>query len=196
MNEKQLNEKESLELITQMIKNTRQKLEKEGSGNYFLVWGYTTIAVSLAVWYLLTTTGNYHWNWLWLAIPVIGYSVMLLTFKKKEKYPRTYIEKVISYVWIVLGISCFFPSIATLFVYDFPILFMVILLISIGTAITGLIIRFTPLSIAGFVGMFLSILCLLLINTDEVILVFAGLFLVIQVIPGHILNYKSRKKNV
>ena len=37
MEEKQLNEKESLELITQMIRNTQQRIE-EGMGYHFY-WG-------------------------------------------------------------------------------------------------------------------------------------------------------------
>ena len=195
MEEKQLSEKESLELIAQMIRNTQQRLEKD-SGIPFLIWGYTTVAVSLVVWYLLTTTGNYQWNWVWLVIPVIGLPIMLLTFKKKDIYPKTYIDKIISYVWIVIGTSAFFPSIAASFMHNFPILFLVVLLISIGTAITGLIIKFLPLIIAGFTGMCLSIVCLILGNTPESILVFASLFFIVQVIPGHILNFKSRKSHV
>ena len=42
MEDKKLNEKESLELITQMIQNTRRNLDT-GSGNMFLVWGYECI---------------------------------------------------------------------------------------------------------------------------------------------------------
>ena len=194
MEEKQLNEKESLELIAQMIRNTQRKMEKN-SGLPFLIWGYTTIAVSLAVWYLLSTTGNYQWNWLWLTIPVIGFPIMMFTFKKNEVYPKTYIDKVISYVWIVFGLSAFIVSAGTLIFHRFPILFTVILLISMGTAITGLIIKFKPLVFSGFLGMFLSFLCLML-NPLNSILVFAGLFLIVQVIPGHILNYKSRKSHV
>ena len=48
MEERPLSEKESLELITRMIKNTHQKLE-EGNGIPFLVWGYTSVIVSLFV---------------------------------------------------------------------------------------------------------------------------------------------------
>ena len=51
MEDRQLNEKESLELIAQMIRNTQHGLEK-GKGIPFLIWGYVTITVSLAVWYL------------------------------------------------------------------------------------------------------------------------------------------------
>ena len=42
MEDKKLNEKESLELITQMIQNTRRNLDT-GSGNMFLVWGYVSV---------------------------------------------------------------------------------------------------------------------------------------------------------
>lgn len=192
MEDKQLNEKESLELIAQMIRNTQRKLEK-GNGVPFLTWGYTTIVVSVLVWYLLTTTQNYQWNFLWLAIPVIGYPLMLLTMKKQNASPKTYIDKIIKYVWIVVGISCFIPSLAASFMHDFPVLFLVVLLISIGTTITGLIIKFTPLVVPGFIGMFLSVACLILQNKAESILVFAALFLVVLVIPGHILNWKGRR---
>ncbi len=195
MEEKQLNEKESLELIAQMIRNTQRKLEK-GSGIPFLIWGYVTVAVSLAVWYLFSTTGNPQWNFLWLAIPVLGFPLMLANLKKGSRQPKNYIDKIISYVWLVIGVSAFIPSFASAFMSGFPILFLVILLISIGTAITGLIIKFTPLIIAGFAGMFLSVLCLALRNSYDSILIFAALFLIVQVIPGHILNYKSRKNHV
>ena len=64
MNDRVLNEKESLELIAQMIQNTKSRMTRN-SGAPFLIWGYTTIIVSLLVWFLLKETGNYHWQWLW-----------------------------------------------------------------------------------------------------------------------------------
>ena len=60
MNDRVLNEKESLELIAQMIQNTKSRMTRN-SGAPFLIWGYTTIIVSLLVWFLLKETGNYHW---------------------------------------------------------------------------------------------------------------------------------------
>ena len=58
MDNKKLNEQESLELITQMIQNTKFKMVKN-AGTPFLVWGYMTVVTSLLVWYLLKETGNY-----------------------------------------------------------------------------------------------------------------------------------------
>lgn len=48
MEDRKLNEKESLELITQMIRNTRWNLDA-GSGNMFLLWGYVCVLLTLVV---------------------------------------------------------------------------------------------------------------------------------------------------
>ena len=57
MNDRVLNEKESLELIAQMIQNTKSRMTRN-SGAPFLIWGYTTIIVSLLVWFLLFFAEN------------------------------------------------------------------------------------------------------------------------------------------
>ena len=191
MEDKQLNEKESLELIAQMIRNTQHKLEK-GNGIPFMVWGYTTIAVSVLVWYLFSTTGNPHWNYLWFLIPIIGYPIMMWFIKKQEKGISTYIDRIIKYVWIGCGIAGLAASVASIFFWSLPVLFIVILMMGTGTAITGMIIKFKPIIFSGFSGIFLSLLCLI-IKGYEVILVFALIFLVMMVIPGHILNWKGHK---
>lgn len=191
MEDKQLNEKESLELIAQMIRNTQCKLKK-GNGIPFLVWGYTTIGVSVLVWYLFSTTGNPYWNYLWFLIPIIGYPVMMWFIKKQERGVSTYIDKVIAYVWIAFGIGGLLVSASGIFFWDLPILFIVVLMMGTGTAITGMIIKFKPVVFLGFTGIFLSFLCLI-ITGYEVVLVFALIFLLMMVIPGHILNWKGRK---
>lgn len=71
MEERKLNEKESLELIAQMIQNTKNRLETN-CGMPFLFWGYTTIFVSLLVWFLVVTTRNYYWQYLWFLLPIIA----------------------------------------------------------------------------------------------------------------------------
>lgn len=191
MEERQLNEKESLELIARMIQNTQRKLEK-GNGMPFLVWGYTTVVVSLLVWYFLSTTGDYRMHYLWFLIPVIAGPMMFFLIRKYEKGVKTYIDRVVGYVWLVMGLTGFMMSLTAMFFWNLPILFIIILLMGSGTAITGLVIRFTPIAVAGFVGIVLSLACLFTQGTDQ-ILVFAGLFLVMMVIPGHILYAKGRR---
>lgn len=191
MEEKKLNERESLELITRMISDTREKMER-GSSIPFLIWGYTTVAVSILIWYLLSTTGNYRWNFLWFAIPMISYPMMLAFTGKKNKSTKSYIDKVISYIWIGVGIAGLIPCVAAFFT-EIHILFFIIILMGAGTAITGLVLNHKVLCIAGFGAILLSPICLLFFQRGVSILIFAAIFLLMMVIPGHIMNWKRRK---
>ncbi|MBP1637487.1 MAG: hypothetical protein H6Q18_276 [Bacteroidetes bacterium] len=194
MEEKKLNEKESLELISQMIKNTQQKLERH-NGMPFLVWGYASVFVSVLIWTLLKNSQDYHWQFLWFLIPIIGYPTMMFFLKKEDVGVKTYIDKIISYIWISFAVAGFVVSTAAIFYWNIPILFIVLLLMSTGTAITGLVIQFKPLIFSGFLSILLSFGCLVVKGFDS-ILIFALVFLLMMVVPGHILNYKNKKNNV
>jgi len=193
MEEKTLTEKESLELISQMILNTKQKL-RSGSGKPFLIWGYTTFMVSLLIYYLINKTEDYHYHWLWFLIPIIGFVGNYLSRKKRQKHSKNYIDRVISYVWIVIGISGFLISFATIFV-RMPALSMEVLLMGIGTTLTGLILKFKPIIISGFFAI-ASCYIFFFIKGSEEIIIFGFIFLIMMVIPGHILNYQQRRRHV
>jgi hypothetical protein len=192
MEEKNLNEKESLELISQMIRNSRQKLE-EGNGMPFLIWGYTTFLVSLAVFFLINSTGYYHYHWLWFSM-VIGSFGMFITKKSGAKHVRNFVDRVIGNIWTIIGIAAFLISISAFYV-RIPIFSIMILLMGMGTALTGLVIKFKPVIISGFIGM-ASCVVPIVIKGNEQIIVFGVIYLIMMVIPGHILNYKSRKNHV
>jgi len=193
MEEKALNEKESLELISQMIRNTQQKLERK-NGIPFLIWGYVTVIVSLTVWYMLKITMDAHWNYLWFLIPVLGYTAMLIFSQKEEKGMKTYIDKVIGYVWICMGSAALIVSISAMFVW-MPVYFIILLLIGIGTTITALVIKFKLLIYLGFICIMSSEICLI-IRDMNAILVFAFMFLIMMVIPGHVLYAKKGIQHV
>ena len=77
MDEKQLDAQQRLELITRMIRSTRQRLERH-SGRPFLIWGYTTVAVSLLNYALNIAGADPAWSLTWFLIPVIGCLLMRL----------------------------------------------------------------------------------------------------------------------
>ena len=194
MEDKVLTEKESLDLISQMIRNTRSRLE-DNSGIPFLIWGYTTIIVAVIVWSLVTTSGNYLWHWLWFAIPVFGGTLWLLHNKKQlnnRSRVITFVDRAISHVWMVFGIASFMISIISFLTY-IPILFIVLLTMGMATAITGLIIRFKPIIFSGFIGILFSPLCVIVRDTSS-ILIFAAIFVLMMVIPGHMLNYTAKRR--
>ena len=194
MEDNVLTEKESLDLISQMIRNTRSRLE-DNSGIPFLIWGYTTVIVAVVVWSLVTTSGNYLWHWLWFAIPVFG-GTLWLSHNKKQLNNRsrviTFVDRAISHVWMVFGIASFMISIISFLTY-IPILFIVLLTMGMATAITGLIIRFKPIIFSGFIGILFSPLCVIVRDTSS-ILIFAAIFVLMMVIPGHMLNYTAKRR--
>ena len=71
MKEKLFSEKDSLELISQMLKQTRQNLEV-GSGNIFLYYGYAALTISLLVFVLIFLTGNPVWAALWFVMFIVS----------------------------------------------------------------------------------------------------------------------------
>ena len=179
-----------------MITSSRRKLE-DGNGILFLIWGYTTFFVALAVFFFINTTGDHHYYYLWFLIPVIGSVGMFIAKRNKAKHvghAMNFIERVIGNIWMVIGIAAFIISVGSIFV-RIPILSLVLLLMGIGTTLTGLTIKFKPVIISGLIGMASCVLPFIL-EGNEQILAFGIIYLIMMVVPGHILNYRGRKKNV
>lgn len=193
MEDKILNEKESLELISQMIRNTQQKLESE-HGKPFLIFGYVTIFVSLMVYTLLRMTDNVYFNLLYYLIPIVGTYFVFLRKKRNIKSVKTFIDRIIGNTWIVIGLVMILISIASFFI-RLPVVNLILLLSGIATTLTGLTIKFKPIIACGIIG---TTTCILpyLVNGYEQILIFAVAILIMMVIPGHIIQHKSKAKNV
>lgn len=193
LEDKPLNEKESMELITRMIQNTQHRLER-GAGWPMLIWGYATVFTTLLVWFVITYFRDYHLGYLWFAIPVIGITGMLLR-KRHPNAVHTYVDKVVRYIWIVLGGTGFFLSCASVFsvMWTLPTLFIIILIMGMGSALTGLVIEFKPMVIGGVAGLLIGIVNYLAKDYNITMFSFALAFVVMYVIPGHILNYRAKK---
>lgn len=191
MEDKVLNEKDSLELISRMIKNTQNNVKK-GEGRPFLIWGYTTVVLTILVWYMVSTTHNNYWHGLWFLLPMVGLSLTFLLCRDRTPGVKTYIDRIVNCVWIVCGGVGFTVSVISWFDHQLSTLYIIVLLMGIGTTLTGLITRFNPIVTAGVVSLLLSFLCLFVEGYDQ-LLVFAAVFVAMMVVPGHILNYYGRK---
>ncbi len=194
MEDIKLNEKESFELIARMIQNTQNKLSK-GQGNYFLIWGYVTLLTTIGVFLTTTFTGDYRWNFLWFAIPVIGYPLFFINRRNNPKGIVTYLDQIIGYIWITFGVVVLLFSIISITqLAHINILLIILLLGGMGCTLTGLIIKFPYCIFAGFLTLVLSISILFVNSYYYYYLVMSIAFIVMMIIPGHILNYKGRKQ--
>ena len=205
MEERTLNEKESLALITQMISSSKKNMEI-GQGNYMLIWGYFTTTLSIILFALVNLTHNFIWSWGWMLMFVMW---PIMSYRQRQKPPRvvTYTDKVISQVWQVIG-WMFIVTFLTIGIIEFSfaryIDFILMLPLSliycgIGVSITGIIIQerwmtYTPL-IAFIIAIYMLTMLMIGEKATTLWYLYFGLsFVFMMIIPGHIVNHKAKKQ--
>lgn len=198
MEDKSLDEKESLELITQMIRNTRRNLDI-GSGNVFLLWGYVGALVTLTVWAGIHLTKSNVWMWGFWGIPIIGYSWTLLLLRGRPQSIKSYIDKVLDQVWMILGLVYMIVVLGAIYTGRYEVILpLIAILMSLGSLVTGCIIRYTMFLVFPAVGLLWGVKNFFEALDGETSLVallgFAAATALALIIPGHILNYKARKE--
>ena len=191
MEDRKLEAAESLALIGRMIENTRSRMVRN-AGRPFLIWGYATVVTTLAVWAAYALFPGRNWYYLWLLLPAFGTALSLLTMPKADGgRVYTFIDRVIGQVWLVMGLTAWFVSLLSVFGdMPVPILFVILLMMGMGTAITGLVIRFVPAAVGGAAAIVLAPVSLAATGYWVPALFIAG-FVAMMIVPGHILNYKS-----
>lgn len=203
MEEKKLNEKESLELITQMIRQSRKNIGT-GSGNRFLLYGYLAVVLAVVVFALVSITGSSVWAaaWFLMFAPFIYTTVH---DRKHRPTVITYTDRMIDETWKVIG-TLFVITVLTMMILGYALgsvnfgLMMPLALIycGIGTSITGLVIKDSVLAYLPLFGLVFAIYMLMTLPALQHVpatwhLYFGISFLIMMVIPGHNLNAKYRK---
>ena len=212
MEEKKLNNQESLELITRMINQTKRQLHI-GEGNLLLIWGYTSAIVALLVGILLYATGgNPAVNWLWFLIWIVGGTATAVISRRDksriEKMPSTYVDRLTSSLWTTIGMLF---TVATFMALGFSLfagkdawtvmLILAFVMCGFGVTMQGFIIREKSMVAGGVVSLLSGIFvaCCVVSSTPLgvwwIIPVFIICFTCAMIVPGHILNAKAKRQN-
>lgn len=207
MDDKKINEKESLAIITDMIARTKERYML-GDGNILLMWGYLTVAVSILVWVLLRLTHHPACNWLWFLIWIIGGTVTPIMEKKKAivKGVKSYSDKLTSKIWTIVGYSAI---ISTMFCLGFLLaggvnswqmmLAFALIIVPFAEIAQGIIINEKTLIWGGKIGLLVGIFttCCIIGGVKLYVSWFMPLFIVtfacMMIIPGHIINHKAKR---
>ena len=142
---------QQIEIINSVIKSTKENL-KPLSVN-FIFWGFLIIAMSLFNYAFpsLFQSAQYSKLLFWTVVPLIG---MILTvyyninIRKKTGY-ETYLSRVIKIIWGVFNLSWIYIIALSLTLKSFHPVPPILFLLSIIIIITGLIIKFKPITIGG-----------------------------------------------
>lgn len=182
---------EGLALIGRMIGNTRNRMVRN-AGRTYLVWGYSTVFTALAVWAATTYSDDIRWSCLWFMLPVLGWALLRLTRPENpEGSVRTFVDRVTEIIGLVTGFAALLVStLSILLILPIPICFTILLMLGIMTAVNGLITRFTPGIACGTAGIVLAPVSLAAAGNWHMAIFITG-FVVVLIVPGHILNYQS-----
>ena len=171
----QLNPTESLSIISKAISQTKENFK--GQSFYFLMWGWI-IAIASFCNYLLISFTEFRQDYLpWLILIPMGWAISIVYSVKKErtKQYETYFEVFLKYLWIVLGATFMVSVFISISLKIQPAVFL-LLIAGIGTVVSGLIMKFKPLTIGGVLFFVFAIASIyvdksstLLINTIAVI---------------------------
>ena len=187
-----MTEKESLELITSMINQAKEKVNE--SGTLYLLWGWLILFCCTVQFVGITFFNNPSvysvWTLTWVVLIIQAF---YLRKKRKRSRVRTYMREVNGYVWLV-----FFICLMLLFVIDWHFnaykIFNPMLLVLYGmpTFLSGIILKFKPLVAGGICCWLLSILSVFTPLDYQVLLI--GLAIISAwIVPGYILRYNSKK---
>lgn len=192
MEEKELSEKESLALISNMISKAKNHYYESGLGA--LLWGFTNVICFTLAYMDSTLT--------WFKMPFDPFYLMGITFilqfyfdRKERKFKKTvtYNDEAHKYVWIAFTISIFILLIVNNITHIGYIVFpLLLLLFAIPTFISGCINKFKPLIIWGIACWILCIIAFLYQSYFTYLLVALGATFA-WIIPGFILRKRFYK---
>ncbi len=211
MEDKKINEQESLNLISNMIKQTNNHMAL-GAGNTLVAWGVILCVVSLSASIVIAMTHNGLWMWLYMAILVIGLPVewwMKRSVKQRNHgHVKTYIEDSIEKVWKCIGaILMVYPAMVLIF-HGFveprvwmTMFFLGMFLPALGSYITGVMLKSKGIERVSVVagGMTLMYLAAM-VEPDYVMTLNSTYIFPISaifslIIPGILINRKAEKDN-
>lgn len=207
MEERKLTEKESLEIITSMIARTRERYI--GDGRIMLMWGYLTVVLTAIIWTLIGVTHNPVWNWLWFLLWIIGGTLTPIMDKKMqhEKGVKNYSDTVTSRIWSTVGFSAIVATaicLAFLLVGGidaWSMMFAIALVIvPFAEIASGIVVKEKSLIIGGAIGLSAGLFTMACIAGHVALYaswfmpLFILVWVVMMIIPGHIINYKAKKQ--
>lgn len=184
-----LDPQKSLEVIEEMILQTRTNIQENGS--LYLIWGYAIAIIALihaaVQWF---TDFPYHYVVWWLTIiPGIIYSI-LMRRRSSGQQVSSYITKTMKWLWFSVFAFLLFSLVLGAVAFNYRIVYpFVIMIIGFGSIVSGGILSYRPLLVGGLVGFSIGVLSAFFSNQIQLILLAAAITSA-YTIPGHMLKSK------
>jgi hypothetical protein len=188
--EKQLSEKESLQLINRMIHEAKGYYYE--SGIAALVYGFSILICSIISWLTAKQMMSFPFQPFYLLIPIFFVQSFIQMREEKKKKAKTFTDEAIDYVWMGFFFSVFATCTAAFAGFGYVIISIVLILSGLAAFLTGMISKFKYHIIISFVIWIIAAVSFFIQNETGYLLLAASSILV-WIIPGFILNAMFKK---
>ena len=200
MEEKNLTEKESLELISQMIKETKHRLYVE-DGNALILSGVWIVVVAALTTATTLITGNPNAQALWALVALVVPFVRTIRRKKASANGRvSYVDKMVRQLWLINSYSVIAATIIALVTSWVVLLLYAFVIVGFCAAAQGVVVREKSLVVGGFISEVLGgvvagmALCQLPLNLEYVVPMMMVSYMAMMIVPGYIIRKKALKQ--
>ena len=168
---KEMSAQQSLQLISETFNNSRNEILR-GSAKYFMLWGALLTVVSLVIYLLWHLSGKPQWNFLWFAMPVIGYPFAALIGKNNNAIPQNEVSRMLGGVWSVFGAFSITLSAIAVFLIPMRVTLIIVIILGLAECISGVLLKNWPIIIAGFLLGIGGAVFALLVKSEAQLLIF------------------------
>ena len=169
--DKEMTAQESLDLISVTLNNNRRSILRN-SAKYFVLWGTLLTLTSLAVYLLWHLTGKPQWNFLWFAMPLVGYPVAALMGKNKTAVPQNEVSKMLGAVWSVFGAFAITLSAVAVFLVPMNVTLIIVIIMGLSECMSGVLLKNWPIIVCGFLLGVGGAVFAMLVKSEAQLLVF------------------------
>ena len=168
---KEMTAQESLLLIAETFNKSRKGILRN-SAKYFMLWGAMLTVISLVIYLLWHLTGKPDWNFLWFAMPVIGYPLAALMGKYDVAVPQNEVSKMLSGVWRVFGAFAVTLSAIAVFLVPMHVTLIIVIIMGLAECMSGVLLKNWPIIIGGFLLGVGGAVFAMLVKNDAQLLIF------------------------
>lgn len=190
--EKEMSAEDSFRLIQSMINGARNKVAENGF--HLMLWGILVITCCLANYFLIRGGAGNLAGLPWMLMPVIGVPVGFIYEKgrARKKEIRTMADLHVYHMWMSFLFALVLVIVYCSISHTSPVPFILIIT-GMVTFATGRVLQFAPLQLGGLVFWAGALVCLKVVDENQLLIHAAATFLG-YIVPG-ILLWKQYKSN-
>ena len=187
---KEMTASESLALISETFNKSRKDI-LSNSAKYFMLWGALLTATSLVIYLLWHLTGKPQWNFLWFAMPVVGYPLAALLGKYNKAIPQNEVSKMLGNVWSVFGAFSVTLSAIAVFLVPMHVTLIIVIIMGLAECMSGVLLKNWPIIIGGLLLGVGGAVFAMLVKGEAQLLIFT-LGGVLLLVTGFIMKFQYK----